>query len=233
MRLYELIQEDPFQVKDVRRETLPSFATSPVSKRHYMDHGHFSSVFGHPDNPHDVLKGTRRFTEEDGYEAFIRALANDEKMRDNIYMPRIRTARVVTSTKTDQRASMIRMERLEPLTNLSEREAHMLLVNLIGREAAIEKKNQYNKNNVFIKNDYKRGWREALSGILNSHSSGVPSDSIINDDWLEAYKWVRDIARDQGWNMDLHSENWMFRRTPFGPQLVITDPFSWKKLAPA
>jgi len=30
-------------------------------------------------------------------------------------------------------------------------------------------------------------------------------------------------------NLDLHRENYMFRRTPYGPQIVLTDPFSYPK----
>lgn len=226
MKIYEIIQEDPFQVQDLKRKTLPGFAVDKENTKHYINHGHFSSVYGHPDNPHDVVKATRRFSEEDGYEAFIRALAEDEEMRDNIYMPRIRTARVITSTKTDQKASMVRMERLEPLSKLSEREAHMLFVNLVGNETALKAKAEYDDSwgvAAFC-------WRQSLTSFLNYHSSGRIASTAINEDWLEALAWVRNVASERGWSMDLHSENWMVRRTPYGPQLVITDPFSWKKV---
>lgn len=147
-------------------------------------------------------------------------------------MPRIRSARVITSTKTGQKALMVRMERLEPLSRLSEREAYMLLVDLVGRESALKARENQVKKNVFLKSGAVTEWRGILKRVLDSHSSGMSTDGMINDDWLEAYTWVRNVARDQGYNMDLHSDNWMFRRTQYGPQLVITDPFSWKKLNP-
>lgn len=222
MRLFELIQEDPFTVQDTERKTLPSFATDTYRGKNYIDQGYFSSVFGHPDNPHDVVKGSKRFDSEDGYEGFIRALAEDETMRDNIYMPRIRTARVITSTKTGQKSTMIRMERLQQLKALSEREAYMILVNLIGRTNAFEYKETKEVDT----------WQRALKYFLDMHSGNMPpSSDIINEDWLEAYNWVQRVSREKGWHMDLHSENWMMRRTPYGPQLVITDPFSWRRIS--
>jgi len=121
------------------------------------------------------------------------------------------------------------MEKLFPLRDLGERESYTILVNLVGRDTAREMK-------VTAEKESFKGttitWRLVLSHLLDAHSGlSIPSSMIINEDWLEAYNWVQSVAKKEGWYMDLHSENWMFRRTPYGPQLVIIDPFSWRRIS--
>lgn len=226
----QLIQEDPFTVQDIERKTLRNITVGSLPSAEFVDSGHYSTVYTSKENPHDVVKGTSGNARlEDGYEAFLRALADNEEMRDNIYMPRIRTARVIRSTKDpSKKRLLVRLERLNNLSALSEREAYDMLVRLIGRDNA----RQFYKELLSYdaeRNKMKTSWPWLLKEFLTDYAYNTSDYQVIDEEFLKAYKWVKQVAKEGNWQMDLYGENWMFRRTPYGPQLVMIDPFAWRK----
>lgn len=230
MRLFELLKEDPFTVQDIERKTLRNLERGSAPSSQYLGGGHYSHAFTTKDNPHDVVKGTSgNASIEDGYEGFIRALAADEEMRDNIYMPRIRSAKVIRSTKNpNKKRLLVRLERLYNLGDLSEREAYDMLVKLIGRENA---RSYYAMLLSFDmqQTKMKTNWPYVLKEFLSDYSYKNTDYPILDEEFIKAFEWVKKVAREESWQMDLHSENWMFRRTPYGPQLVMMDPLAWRK----
>jgi hypothetical protein len=236
MRLFELLQEDPFTVQDIERKNLVGFGPLGQTSREldkktqFLGAGYYSTVLSSDDNPHDVVKGSRGTTKQkDGYEAFIRALANDPEMRDNIHMPRIRSAKVMSSTDGKKSNLLVRLERLHEIRHLSEREAYDILVRLIGRENA--RKYWLHAMDMPGGSKMRTNWPWVLGEYLDAYSAEKETRTeypILDAELLQAYKWASSIAKKEGWVMDLHSGNWMIRRTPYGPQLVISDPFAMR-----
>jgi hypothetical protein len=232
MRLFELIQEDPFDVKDTIVKDVPLAPMMHRTRARFqpktdiLGHGYFSTTVGHQDSPHDAVKiSNAENSRNDGYEEYLRLLSRNPELRDNIHVPRIRSARVITSSdKNKKRMLLVRMERLEPIKNLSEREAYELVKSLVGREEAIRQKNN---PRMFTSGD---PWVRALNGVLFRWERGeLDSNQIIHDDIRDTVEFLRKFAGMRQIGFDLHDENWMIRRTPYGPQLVISDPFSFMK----
>lgn len=228
MRLFELIQEDPFDVKDYTRSRVPTTPLKPLPSEdtEQLGAGWFSKALTHKDLPQDVLKMTIRDGPRDAYETFLRALASDPEMRDNIHMPRIRSAKVIT-TPSGEKSLMVRVERLESVSNLSERDAYELAKKLVGRETAHKLKNEPSYRVGTLK---ETPWVGALLTVLDYlFQEEIAPREILDDELRNAYIWAKKKGAEIDVTFDLHLENWMIRRTPYGPQLVINDPFSYNK----
>jgi len=219
MRLFELLTEAPPVIKQSKGRAPNKPKDIP------MGGGAYASVLGHDDNPHEVMKishQAQHYMSRDGYEAFVKGLA-ENNMHDNPYLPRVRTLRTIT----DDHGSVsyqARIERLTHLSELSEEQAETLVRKSLSPQ--------------FIKDDIKTqtantgGWlwfrvlRSWLS-ILDRFSKEIPSSiySTIKDSDLKgALMFVNDLAQEGNFMIDLQKSNFMARVSPYGTQLVITDP---------
>ena len=243
MRLFELLTEAPptvkhHEYKSERGSMEPPDARFPTGSGAKTERGtttlggaSFSFVYGHEDNPHDVMKLSKpaHISLVDGYEAFIEALATDAEMHENPHFPRVQTVRNVRDRSRAERKYMVRMERLYSLNNLSEEEYKVMVKNTFNDSYIY----QVQRDLPEWKHDNK--WRAVyLTWLEDSFTSSyyIPKKAYapIKDYSLRvALDKIIKIADDNSLRLDLHSQNIMFRKTQYGPVLVITDPLSGER----
>jgi hypothetical protein len=216
MLLNEIIQTDIRNINLPNRKFKPSKAQEDS-----IGKGRYSTVRNDPKDPHMVIKktkfdkGTTAYHNKDVYPQFIDALINsDQKM--NPYFPRIYGMKSYTD-KSDDKLNKFNIEKLEDLRELSAEE----MDHIIG---------------LIMDDDVRKAWKVDNERMLAWFiSEAIKKNSVrkeIKDRNLyNALTFLSEFLK-KNWFLDLHSENMMFRRTPYGPQLVITDPFSQESIQP-
>jgi hypothetical protein len=211
MLLNEIIQTD---IKDVNIPN-KAFSGKRGETKDLMGSGRYSIVRKDPKDPHMVSKRQKidtsgeNYHQKDLYPEFVKALVNsDQKM--NPYFPRIYGVNKYTD-KQGVTLHKFNMEQLNSMHTISKEELQHVL-------------------DLIIDEGIQRAW-------------GIDTDMMLAYFLSEAIKKssVRKLVKDRNlynalvflskflkknWHLDLHADNMMFRRTPYGPQLVITDPFS-------
>jgi hypothetical protein len=209
MRLSEILREYDIDYKRVPVKKAPTAGDRPDMKS--LGQGYFSDVYAPAGAPHDVVKINYQVDVKDGYHAFVKALIDNERARDSIYFPRIRSVRELQTPGADFPYLLVRMEQLLPLQALTREE----LIGLATRHTDIPEKDivdQYEIWDIIY----------LISKAINprTHSPYKVTDTKLKN----AIRWVEELGKKENSSVDLHSDNIMARRTPYGPQLVISDP---------
>jgi hypothetical protein len=238
MRLFELLQEYEMPpVKTVSREPIyyydyskEDFAmdqapgersgTDRIKKNpkvKTLGAGYFSSVYAHDDNPHDVMKFPRKEfnkTDTDGFRVFISALAEDKEMQSNPYFPRFRMIRKFE--KGDEHSYTARMERLFPLDSLETEDLYSIIERIYDDETAAYLYDRASLPHLYFK--------QVATIVSNTVEKGWHLEKVSDPLFTEAADWLYELGQKEGFYIDLHFNNMMVRRTPYGSQLVISDP---------
>lgn len=255
MKLYELINEHEFpkakthyRDDDNRLPDLYDYDSDdsywddedvPPQQGNVADHpdveklgtGAFASAYRHKDNPYDVVKGTKARNIPDGFKAFFDAISKDENAQSNPYFPRFRS---MNTFQGDEKQTYIaRMEPLEKYQNLSEKEREML-VNKIFNEHGMDVINHYweeetrDRQNPRGRDQHFAGekFAWAIRAALENDTWGDELRWTIEDKkFLQAIEFLQETAEKTKYDLDMHFNNLMVRRTSIGPQLVFNDPF--------
>ena len=195
--------------------------------------GAFASAYQHKDNPYDVVKGSKASEIPDGFTAFYDAIAKNKDAQSNPYFPRFRDMSKYTGQ--DNRKSYIsRMEPLEKYQKLSDREREALLDRLFSDHGKDVMKHYWEEEH--------RNWGDAAylddedlhkvevlawairAAIENNTWADELRWEIEDDKFKEAIEFLQDAAEESNYELDVHYNNLMVRRTSVGPQLVINDP---------
>lgn len=183
----------------------------------HMGTGMFSSVYSHEDRPHDVRKVSRHLNASklDGFFYFLKALEQHPDENTNPYFPRIRSVTVYESPHADA-VYTAQMERLFPLSSLNPEQVDHLWRKAFGE--------------VPEDDDRAGGAGDLISDIREIMLGGIKmSDWKKTDrDLLKAIRFIREVASEYQVGIDLHVGNVMVRHTPYGPQLVLTDPLGFR-----
>lgn len=226
MRLFELFEEVP--TKTVTTPMKSPRARSRDQKTQMVGDGSFSRVYQHADNPHEVMKFSHAFqAHEDGYHDYILEIAKDKEIQANPWTPRILSIR----SHKDEDGSLVnysvRLEALQPLSSLSFREVESICERTFDRKS-LEK--IYQEAIKFPKNTRRAVYVESLMlELYRALKSEEYVYTFAKDPHLIEYmEWHQYIWMNytRQHTIDLHDENIMVRRTPYGPQLVITDPWA-------
>lgn len=216
MLLTEIIQTDVTNVNLPNRKFKQS-----KSQEDSIGKGRYSTVRNDPKDPHMVIKKTKfdknstSYHNKDVYPQFIEELINsDQKM--NPYFPRVYGMKSYND-KSDDKLHKFNIERLEDLRQLSAEEMDHIM-------------------SLIMEDDVRKAWNIDNERMLAWFiSEAIKKNSVrkeIKDKNLyDALTFLSKFLK-KNWFLDLHSENMMFRRTPYGPQLVITDPFSQESNQP-
>lgn len=161
------------------------------------------------DDPHMVNRVSRgdRETRLDAYWVYAKYIMKHELWK-NPFFPRF----YAMNTKvyaSDEKIKSAKMEKLESLQGASEDEGIFLYRKLFGEE-------------VFAFN------REKFSDRIEREAETlqlVGNSKNYNKQYLQALKIINQIAKKEKFHIDIWHEDLMFRRGPYGIQLVITDPF--------
>lgn len=201
------------QVTDKRYTGQFNWKKAGQATRDQLGDGAFSRVRPDHRDPHMVNKETRKplggqTGREDGFGPFIRYLVKHGHM-DNIHFPKVYKANRTTDRNNEHKDSF-QIERLEDPRKLSKEEIAFLI------EAN------------FTDRMYEHSVEEMASVLERSVTSDMILEKYVGSDTLkEAIHIVRAAKKELGFQLDLHQENIMVRRTSTGLQLVISDPFGY------
>ena len=180
----------------------------------HLGTGSYSSVYAHKDKPHDVRKLSRATapTRYDGFWTYIKALSKHYD-NGNPYFPRFGS---ITNYEdpVDQGSYSVEMERLNHIDILSKRELAALTEKLFG-----EKNMKY----LFSLPSMRSGGSKLVNIIANMFRSEELRELIEDKDLLNAIKFILKLEAVGGF-LDIHNDNIMIRNTPYGKQLVFSDP---------
>lgn len=187
--------------------------------------GNFSKVRKTKD-PHVVKKSsiqakTGNPEVDDAYWDFVDLILRN-KLWENPYFPRIYKK---TSLKgaNDTGHSSVEMEKLESIENASKDEILPMLrktLNKTGREYVAKASKSSRKRSA---------WADSFALVLDMAIETGNVSYIKDEELIKALKILHRHGKKTGALPDLHSENIMGRRTPYGLQLVLADPFSFQK----
>lgn len=203
--------------------------------------GFYSKVTPNKKDPHMVDKSTFISTADDGSDAYLGYIAGI-KGDLNPFFPRVYKVTRVKDTRGNIRPKYI-LEKLVPLSALSDDEAdalcryvHPQLMDDIERMRAHSvhpDKNDYNAPvviDLLIEAIISMFDNPSEFGVLSNTKPIHSSNKLLQ----KAIHKIIDII-DNGptnymglskFRLDIKDDNFMVRRTPHGPQLVITDPLA-------
>jgi len=184
-----------------------------------IGHGHFSSV-APDDDPHFVNKRSVRVVNpkdtHDAYWGYVYYIIKN-KLWQNPYFPRIYDVKRIVD-KDGKMHFTAKMERLEPFDSDDIEGTVLPLVRRIFTEEARKHFRLSGRASLKV---------ILLKVILDSMRHEGYLKYIKDDQLVDAIKKLKDYRNKYWVDLDLHQNNVMIRRTPYGPQLVFTDPFSF------
>ncbi len=196
--------------------------------------GAFATAYRHKKNPYDVTKGSKASKEPDGFKSFFDALSKNEDAQSNPYFPRFRSMSSYHG-QNDRQSYIARMEPLEQYVALSGKERQMLVNKLFGEHGIDIINHYFEEENRNIPWRGKDPTKEQFQG---EKLAFAVQNSLENDTWADELRWqiedkkflqaiefLQDAAKKYDFDLDMHYNNLMVRRTSVGPQLVFNDPF--------
>lgn len=211
----------------------PSVLRNPKVK--HKGSGAFGSTYQHQDRPEDVRKITKPQKFLDGYHKYIELLKDNPDF-DNPYFPKLREitkySRRVDKEENDAsqwKASdevvlSVKKEALRSTEELTYEEVEQIFTRWFGEkwmdqlkkitDASIDTLKSWQRFDLIIENmvrniaKYPENWRGAL----------------LDDDLYNALHWLKYKVAQDGVDFDFGGQNIMYKRSPYGIQLVLTDP---------
>ncbi len=206
-----------------REETTGEYEDDPIPPMprvlrdpnvYHLGTGSFASVYTHKDQPHDVRKLSRRqgSNRYDGFWTYIIALSHHSD-NGNPYFPRFRS--ITNYVDPKQGSYSVQVERLDHIDSISKREAMALMERMFG------------DNTGYLLKDMKpNGFR--ISNVIADmfRSEDAPARRlIVDEDLRKAIEFIK-MQESGRVFLDVHSDNMMIRNTPYGKQLVFSDPLA-------
>jgi len=182
-----------------------------------IGHGHFS-VVTLDDDPHFVNKRSFRVVDpkdtHDAYWGYVYYIIKN-KLWQNPYFPRIYDVKRIVD-KDGKMHFTAKMEKLHPFNpNDIEGTVLPLVRRMLTKEARLEFGNITGQD---------------LLTLIESAVAGDDYLKYIKDDQLiDAIKKLQYYRNKHPTLIDIWSDNVMIRKSPYGPQLVFTDPFGFKE----
>lgn len=217
--LEELIQAQRTEQKynGILRKSIPN-----SDHPNFLGRGKFSTVRNDKTDPHLVKKSNIAPSEQDddgdGFNIYIKYI-HEQKLQDNIHFPRVYTAKKI-SDKTGKYIYKYTLEKLEEWGALSAKEFEYIVENMFDGLASEGQNYDFNDFTTRVRTV------KAASKIIQKACLGRDDglEMLKPDDLYEACLTISNIAEIYDMRPDVHPANIMFRRTPHGVQLVITDP---------
>ena len=236
--LYDYEGEDAYVDDDDLQPDYNPATNDPKVKT--LGTGVFATAYQHKDTPYDVTKGSKATRTPDGWQALFTALSKDEKAQSNPYFPRFRSINKFKGNPNDKgvprQSYVVKVETLEPYKNLSGKEREML-VNKLFDEHGEDVINHYWEEDTRDRH-HPRGRPEIAAGekLAWAIRACLEGDEGWEDElrwtiedkkFLQAIEFLQKASKEYDYNLDLHRENIMIRRTSVGVQLVLNDPLGF------
>lgn len=214
--------------KQYKLDSKPSVLRNKKVK--HIGTGAFASTYSHQDRPEDVRRVSKPQTIKDGYWAYVRAL-KDHPDSGNPYFPKFREGTEYHQrsghTMTNRSVLSVKMERLRQLNELSEIEIESVLERWFGEQWKKSLSVIYGIDVYEISSWWNSPAFVLVDIMRREIDSQLTSNSKLKDCQLvDALKFIKDlvIASRDGLALDLGTNNVMYKRSPYGIQLVLTDP---------
>ena len=183
--------------------------------------GSFARVEDDKSDPHMVKKDS---IYDSAYDAYISMLISENQMGSNPFAPRVyRTTKLSTDSNHGDKVYRYQMEKLISASELENSWDQMSKDEILPYfldQMGIKKEDRVD----FFHSVYEIS--RYLKRIIHRYISTVNIDPNLAKIFNIAEYLVRN---NEHFEWDLHEENFMFRRTPVGYQLVITDPIYSKE----
>ena len=192
-----------------------------------LGRGSYAAAYSNPKRtPQDVRKVSDPQFESniDGFYFYMQAL-KDHPDNTNPYFPRIREMKVYTDPEKEKLTYSVQMERLDDMRKLKHKTSfESILRRLYGDNMDNAKQ--------FLDGMSNHPYGEPLLSIVIAavkQEMNPLYELIVDKNFLRATKFIKQTSEKMHLGLDLHDENIMVRHSPYGPQLVFTDPLSWQQ----
>ncbi len=220
------------RVRDVKRlprqykgDSRPSVMTRNPKVKH-IGTGAFASTYSHEDRPHDIRRITRQQDHPDGFRKYYDKL-QDHDDKDNPYFPQF--SQGTTYRKNRLSVLSVQTQRLRELRELTKAETESVLERWFGENYDYIVWNKLLPNRPLrgLPNSKGKGWGATLiSALLRM---------IVTENWVRDYVIDKELKRALDFikynvvgpgppEFDLGVNNIMYKRSPYGIQIVLTDP---------
>lgn len=228
----------------------PSVLRNPKVK--HKGSGAFASTYQHQDRPEDVRKITKPQVVIDGYHKYIELL-QDNPDWDNPYFPKIREvtryskpqadpesatepkevtldrmekmySRNSTADDPDAVVLSVKKEALRHLEELTYEEAVSVFERWFGSEWYKQLRKITDATMDTIK-DWKK-YDLIISNVIRNIANNPEKwrGALLDKDLYNALYWLKNTVATDGVTFDFGGNNIMYKRSPYGIQLVLTDP---------
>ena len=207
----------------------------PLVKRNkkvkHMGSGAFASVYRNQDRPEDVTKISKPMSLHDGYHKYIKALKNHPD-NGNPYFPKVRAATKYTLNDKNAHSMVTRTvhstktESLRHLKELSMREVESVVERWFGEDWKAVLKDIYETEHTAEFGNWKDP-NYILVDLINQirdypHVARVTKDENL----VNALKFLTKLETSGAGAIDFGMKNIMYKRSPYGIQLVFSDPLA-------
>ena len=199
--------------------------------------GSFSVAYNHATNPNLIIKIIETpYPSKDGYLNYLERIKR-QNLPTNPQIEYIKEYNLLddNGNTTGRYLFKICMERLQRAERLSGKQIEALLNRYFG-----DMINKYSDTREFVQ-EYsypERLFAKFLAAIIFKESDWFEDKALrpffrmkindIRDPYLRKIAHIIRAQDKKGFGRDLHSGNIMFRLTPYGPQPVVTDPFTYR-----
>jgi len=229
MRICELLEAELPITRDAPgRASTRDYISKIADKK--LGGGHFATAYAMPGDVAHVKKIARINNEAWDQDGFYNYLEKIKNLSHFVYLPQILEIQRLESTLGEPYL-LVSMERLTGARDMTKDELIIVLEHIIDHELTQEERDDYGHGSL----------TQTISSLLKSYVRGKPLHEVnplapqglaIRDlELIKSLKIVKNLCQ-LGFDDDLHKENYMFRRTKFGPQLVLTDPLSFRTSDP-
>lgn len=187
--------------------------------------GTYGKVYELPGDSMNVTKVARHPHDDpskDGYFGYIKRLVQLE----NPYFPQVDELQLLKSRDDGTPFYKVRIEKLEQLATLEAEQVHAIVNRIFGRALSDEEYTQFVHQHVPPARRGKEANSEALASFLESCVENTRISATVKDPELIKAIQILRLFHKHGYILDIHNENIMLRRTPYGGQVVFTDPFT-------
>lgn len=225
------IENIKFEPKTVKYKKNPLRGASLEKKNiEKMGQGITSYVISKKNKPHEVKRLTysSRHPAEDAYLAYLNLIIQNE---GNPFFPKVYSLKVLR-TKKDDYFYYIEMEKLHPLDTLNWKQLSALIEQNTGLSVSkyvnlkdILKKFPYIEDKKYLNDVVKSDILNTFVSSMRQFLGGDNNVGPFTESTKKALLQVRQMLETHDFlALDLHTGNMMYRNTPYGPQLVMTDP---------
>jgi hypothetical protein len=191
--------------------------------------GYYGSAYDRSSDISGVKKvaraGENNDLTNDGYVAFVERIMS----KHNPYFPQVSELKKYKNKETGREFFTINIEKLVDLTKVDDRHLAVMYERITGEQFT----DKMSKRKSMFGDDkmVRRQLPDLIASIVENAVYGDTSIASIVDPQLRDAIRILAGMRRQGWGVDMHEGNFMCRMTPYGAQLVITDPFTEKSAA--